>query len=58
MNAIVLHGCDLVDGQGTAPRHKVDIVVEGDTIREIVPPRPAEHVRAGDRDRRRRAACS
>jgi imidazolonepropionase-like amidohydrolase len=42
VNAIVLHGCDLVDGQGTAPRHGVDIVVEGDAIREIVPSRPAD----------------
>jgi imidazolonepropionase-like amidohydrolase len=39
MNAIVLHGCDLVDGQGTALRHGVDIVIEGDAIREIVPSR-------------------
>ncbi|MGH3374109.1 MAG: amidohydrolase family protein [Actinoallomurus sp.] len=41
MSAIILHGGDLVDGQGTAPRNRVDIVVEGDAVREIVPSRPA-----------------
>lgn len=34
----VLRGCDLVDGRGTEPRRGVDVVVEGDTIREIVEP--------------------
>ncbi|MEU8040745.1 hypothetical protein [Streptosporangium sp. NPDC049078] len=42
MRTIVLHGCDLVDGTGTDPRHGVDIVVAGGTIREIVPARPAD----------------
>jgi imidazolonepropionase-like amidohydrolase len=41
MSAIVLRGCDLVDGKGTALRHGVDIVVEGDAIRVIVPSRAA-----------------
>ena len=27
----VLHGCDLVDGTGGAPRRGVDIVITGDT---------------------------
>src|SRR5688500_13908427 len=34
----VLRGCDLVDGRGTEPRPGVDVVVEGDTVREIVEP--------------------
>lgn len=42
MSTTVLQGGDLVDGQGTAPRPKVDIVVEGDTVREIIPSRPAD----------------
>jgi len=42
MSTTVLHGCDLVDGLGGDPRHGVDIVIEGDTIREITPTRPAE----------------
>jgi imidazolonepropionase-like amidohydrolase len=42
MNTIVLHGCDLVDGQGTPPRRGVDVVVEGDSVREIVPSRAIE----------------
>jgi imidazolonepropionase-like amidohydrolase len=42
VSTTVLHGCDLVDGQGTDPRHGVDIVVEGDTVREIIPSRPAD----------------
>jgi imidazolonepropionase-like amidohydrolase len=41
VHTIVLHGCDLVDGTGTEPRREVDIVVAGDTVREIVPSRPA-----------------
>ncbi|MFF0445449.1 amidohydrolase family protein [Streptomyces sp. NPDC004609] len=42
MRTTVLHGCDLVDGTGSDLRHGVDIVVQGATIREIVPTRPAE----------------
>ncbi|GII64944.1 hypothetical protein Skr01_50290 [Sphaerisporangium krabiense] len=42
MRTIVLHDGDLVDGTGTDPRHAVDIVVAGDTVREIVPSRPAD----------------
>ncbi|HEX5120848.1 MAG TPA: amidohydrolase family protein [Pseudonocardiaceae bacterium] len=42
MRRTVLHGCDLVDGTGARPRRGVDIVVEGDTIREILPTRPSE----------------
>jgi imidazolonepropionase-like amidohydrolase len=38
----VIHGGELVDGRGGAPRPGVDVVVEGGTIREIVPSRPAE----------------
>jgi imidazolonepropionase-like amidohydrolase len=38
----VLHGCDLIDGQGTDLRHDVDIVVEHDVIREIIPTQPAD----------------
>jgi imidazolonepropionase-like amidohydrolase len=38
----VLHGCDLVDGTGGPVRPQVDVVVEDDTIREIVPTRAAE----------------
>ncbi|HUQ60082.1 amidohydrolase family protein [Lentzea sp.] len=34
----VVRGCDLVDGLGTALRRGVDVVIEGDTIREIVEP--------------------
>ncbi|HVV17970.1 MAG TPA: hypothetical protein VHF06_00950 [Pseudonocardiaceae bacterium] len=41
MRTTVLHGCDLVDGTGAERRSDVDIVVEGDTVREIVPTRPA-----------------
>jgi imidazolonepropionase-like amidohydrolase len=32
----------LVDGTGSDAQHGVDIVVEGDTVREIVPTRPAD----------------
>jgi imidazolonepropionase-like amidohydrolase len=35
---IVVRGGDLVDGRGTEPRRGVDIVIEGDTIREILEP--------------------
>ena len=42
MHTAVLHGCDIIDGTGVARRHGVDIVVRGDTIREIVPSRPLE----------------
>jgi imidazolonepropionase-like amidohydrolase len=41
MPTSVLHGCDLVDGTGAARRRDVDIVIDGDTIREVVPSRPA-----------------
>ncbi|MEU0878332.1 amidohydrolase family protein [Lentzea sp. NPDC005914] len=34
----VVRGCDLVDGRGTEPRRGVDVVVEGDTVREIIEP--------------------
>ena len=34
----VIRGCDLVDGRGTEPRRGVDVVVEGDTVREIIEP--------------------
>jgi imidazolonepropionase-like amidohydrolase len=44
----VVHGCDLVDGTGEAPRHRIDIVVEGDTIRDIVSTRPPEAYGAAD----------
>ncbi|HEV7961804.1 MAG TPA: amidohydrolase family protein [Actinoplanes sp.] len=44
----VLHGGDLVDGQGTDPRRGVDIVVEGDTVRQIIGSRPADSYRAAD----------
>ncbi|NHU44309.1 amidohydrolase family protein [Rhodococcus sp. A14] len=42
MTTTVLHNCDLVDGDGGDPQQRVDIVIEGDTIREIVPTRPTE----------------
>jgi imidazolonepropionase-like amidohydrolase len=42
MSTTVLYGCDLVDGQGTDPQREVDVVVEGDVVREIVPSRPAD----------------
>ncbi|WP_329045704.1 amidohydrolase family protein [Amycolatopsis sp. NBC_01488] len=42
MRTTVLHACDLADGTGDPVRPSVDVVVEGDTIREIVPTRPAE----------------
>lgn len=42
MPTTVVHGCDLVDGTGQEQRHGVDIVIEGDTIREIVPTSPLE----------------
>jgi imidazolonepropionase-like amidohydrolase len=42
VSTTVLHGGTLVDGRGTEPRPGVDIVVEGDTVREIVPSRPAD----------------
>lgn len=41
MRTTVVHGCDLVDGTGGARQSEVDIVVVGDTIREIVASRPA-----------------
>jgi imidazolonepropionase-like amidohydrolase len=42
MNTTVLHGGALVDGQGTDPQYGVDIVVDGNTVREIIPSRPAD----------------
>ncbi|MEU5401597.1 amidohydrolase family protein [Streptomyces sp. NPDC005963] len=48
MHTTVLHGCDLVDGTGSDLRHGVDIVVEGDTVREILPTRPVETYGAAD----------
>jgi imidazolonepropionase-like amidohydrolase len=39
----VVRGCDLVDGRGTEPRRGVDVVVEGDTIREVVEPGHGEY---------------
>ncbi|MBH0779238.1 amidohydrolase family protein [Nocardia bovistercoris] len=43
MRTTVLRGGDLVDGTGAPPRPMVDIVIEGDTVRSILPsaPRPA-----------------
>jgi len=38
----VLRGGTLIDGRGTDPQPGVDIVVAADTIREIVPSRPAD----------------
>ncbi|MFD2420077.1 hypothetical protein [Amycolatopsis pigmentata] len=37
-----MRGCDLVDGTGSDTQQGVDVVVEGDTVREIVPTRPAD----------------
>jgi imidazolonepropionase-like amidohydrolase len=37
----VLHGGDLVDGQGTDRQHGVDVVITGEAIAEVVPSRPA-----------------
>jgi imidazolonepropionase-like amidohydrolase len=42
MTTTVLHDCDLVDGCGTDPRRGVDVIVVGDTVREVVPSRPAD----------------
>ncbi|OHV43739.1 amidohydrolase [Parafrankia soli] len=39
---VVLNGGDLVDGRGGEPRRDVDIIVVGDTVREITPTRSAE----------------
>lgn len=41
MNTTVLHGGDLIDGCGTDPQRGVDVVVEGNMVREIVLSRPA-----------------
>jgi imidazolonepropionase-like amidohydrolase len=49
MTTTVVHGCDLVDGRGTHRQHGVDIIVVGDTIREIVHSRPADSYRTVDR---------
>jgi imidazolonepropionase-like amidohydrolase len=48
VSTAVLHGCDLIDGQGTDPQHAVDIVVEGAIVREIIPSRPADTYAAVD----------
>jgi imidazolonepropionase-like amidohydrolase len=48
VSTTVLHGGDLVDGQGTDPQHRVDIVVQGGTVREIVRSRPADEYAAAD----------
>ena len=42
MSTVVLHGGDLVDGRGGDTRRCVDIIVEGDAVREIIPSRPTE----------------
>lgn len=42
MRTTVVHGCDLVDGTGQGQQRGVDIVVEGEAIREVVPTRPVE----------------
>ncbi|OZM77253.1 amidohydrolase family protein [Pseudonocardia sp. MH-G8] len=49
MPTSVLHGCDLVDGTGATRRRDVDIVIDGDTIREVVPSRPARSYERVDR---------
>lgn len=48
MRTTVLHNTDLVDGQNSPTQSGVDIVIEGNTIREIVPSRPAESYSAVD----------
>ncbi|MFD0744397.1 amidohydrolase family protein [Phytohabitans flavus] len=48
MGTTVLHACDLIDGQGTDQRRGVDIVIGGDSVREIVPSRPAATYEAVD----------
>jgi len=42
VSTVVLHGGDLVDGRGGDTRRCVDIIVEGDAVREIIPSRPTE----------------
>jgi cytosine/adenosine deaminase-related metal-dependent hydrolase len=42
VSTTVLRGGDLIDGRGTDPQRGVDVVVEGDTVREIVRTRPAD----------------
>ncbi|GAA0932943.1 amidohydrolase family protein [Virgisporangium aurantiacum] len=42
MRTTVLNNCDLLDGRGTPPQHGVDIIVEGNIVREIVPARPGD----------------
>jgi hypothetical protein len=42
MTTTVLRGCDLIDGRGTEQRRGVDIVVAGNTVRDIVPSRPVD----------------
>jgi imidazolonepropionase-like amidohydrolase len=48
VSTTVLHGGVLVDGRGTDPRPGVDVVVQGDTVREIIPTRPAGTYEAVD----------
>ena len=45
----VIRGCDLVDGRGTEPRRGVDVVVEGDTVREIIEPGNGDYPSAEER---------
>ncbi|MFJ2758787.1 amidohydrolase family protein [Nocardioides sp. NPDC087217] len=40
MRTLVLQNCDLIDGTGSDLQRGVDVVVEGDTIREVVPTKP------------------
>jgi imidazolonepropionase-like amidohydrolase len=42
MATTVLHHGDLIDGQGTDALSAVDIIIDDDTVREIVPSRPAD----------------
>lgn len=49
MGTTVVHGCSLVSGTGEQQQDGMDVVVEGDTIREIVPTRPvAEYTRVDE----------
>lgn len=45
----MLRGGELIDGTGADPRRGVDVVVAGDTVREIVPTRPVtDYARADE----------
>lgn len=49
MGTTVVHGCSLIDGTGRRRQDGMDIVVEEDTIREIVPTRPvADYTRVDE----------